>query len=112
NGVTEGRHGGLDETTFLLFKDSWPQHGPRAAPHRLLKSVLDIVNVEGDVLNAVAMNADVLGHGAIGRESTGKNQSHVVLLQHKRGPVALACFQRRESNRREAESHPVKVCRL
>src|SRR5436305_7683577 len=112
DGIAKGRDGGLDEATFLLLEDCRFQHGTSAAPNRLLKSVLDIVNVEGDVFNTIAMNADVLGHRAVGRESTGKNQSDVVLLQHERGAVALACLQRGESNRREAERHPVKMRRL
>src|SRR5262245_52683847 len=45
----------LDEATFLLIEEGWLHHGTRAASHRLFKSVLNIVNVEGDVLNAVAM---------------------------------------------------------
>src|SRR5947207_5756752 len=94
DGIAVGRDGRLDEATFLLLEEGRLQHGTRAAPHRLLKSVWDIINVEGDVLNAVAMNADMLGHGAIGRERTGENQSDVVLLQHERGAVTLACLQR------------------
>src|SRR5215207_11565240 len=94
DGITVGRDGGLDEATFLLLKDGRLQHGTRAAPYRLLKSVSGIINVERDVLNAVAMNADMLGHWATRRERTGENQSDIVLLQHERGAIPLACLQR------------------
>ena len=40
------------------------------------------------------MNADMLGHWATGMSALVKIQSDVVLLQHERGTVALACLQR------------------
>ena len=93
NSVAVGRDSGFDETTFFVIEERWLHHGTRAAPHCLRESVFNIVNVEGDVFNAVAVNADMFGHRAIGRERAGKNQSNVVLLQHERGAIALACFE-------------------
>src|SRR5262245_56165069 len=73
--VAVGCDSRLDEATFLLIEVGWLHHGTRAAPQRLCKSVGDVVNIKGDVFNAVAMNANMLGHGAIGRKRAGENQS-------------------------------------
>src|SRR5689334_2911469 len=40
--IAIGRDGGFDEATFVVFEGRGLQQGTRAAPHRLLKSVMDI----------------------------------------------------------------------
>src|SRR5947207_7851272 len=77
DGIAVGRDGRLDEATFLLLEEGRRQHGARAGPRGLLKSVWDRINVEGDVLNARALIEDMLGRRAIRRLRTGERQCRV-----------------------------------
>ena len=60
----------------------------RAARRRLAPGRLDVVDREGDVVDAVAVGADVLGDLAVGRERRGEHEPDVVLDHDVARPVA------------------------
>ena len=60
----------------------------RAAGRRLAPGRLDVVDREGDVVDAVAVGADVLGDLAVGRQRRREHEPDVVLDHDVAGPVA------------------------
>ena len=71
----------------------------RAARRRLAPGRLDVVDREGDVVDAVAVLADVLGDLAIGRQRRGEHEPDVVLDHDVAGPVADLGLEAAEGDR-------------
>ena len=83
------------------------QGGDRAARRRLAPGRLDVVDREGDVVDAVAVRADVLGDLAVGRQRRGEHEPDVVLDHDVAGAVANLRLEPAERDRREAPQCPV-----
>ena len=74
----------------------------RAARRRLAPGRLDVVDREGDVVDAVAVRADVLGDLAVGRQRRREHEPDVVLDHDVARPVADLRLEAAEGDRREA----------
>ena len=83
--------------------------GHRAARRRLAPGRLDVVDREGDVVDAVAVLADVLGDLAIGGQRRGEHEADVVLDHHVAGPVTDLGLEAAERDRGEAPQSAVVV---
>ena len=81
--------------------------GDRAARRRLAPGRLDVVDREGDVVDAVAVRADVLGDLAVGRQRRGEHEPDVVLDHDVAGPVADLGLETAEGDRGEAPQRAV-----
>ena len=86
--------------------------GDRAARRRLAPGRLDVVDREGDVVDAVAVLADVLGDLAVGRQRRGEHEPDVVLDHDVARPVADLRLEAAEGDRGEAPQRPVVGGRL
>src|SRR5678816_2158434 len=54
---------------------------PGPALHRLVEGIAGVVHPERKVLDAVAMQPDMIGNGTVGSQRRGEHQAHLVLLQ-------------------------------
>ncbi len=84
----------------------------RPADRRLAPGRLDVVHGERDVVDAVAVGADVLGDLAVRGQRSGEHETDVVLDHDVAGPVADLRLEAAERDRREAPQRPVVRGRL
>ncbi len=84
----------------------------RAARRRLAPCRLDVVHRESDVVDAVAVLADVLGDLAVGGQRRGEHETDVVLDHDVAGPVADLGLEAAERDRGEAPQGAVVGGRL
>ena len=73
---------------------------------------LDVVHREGDVVDAVAVRADVLGDLAVGGQRRREHEPDVVLDHDVARPVTDLGLEATEGDRREAPQRPVVGRRL
>ena len=73
--------------------------GHRAARRRLAPGRLDVVDRERDVVDAVAVRADVLGDLAVRRQRRREDEPDVVLDHDVAGPVADLGLEAAERDR-------------
>jgi hypothetical protein len=83
------------------------ERGCRAAGRGLAPRRFDVVDREGDVVDPVAVLADVLGDLPVGRERRGEHEPDVVLDQDVAGAIADLRLESAERDRREAPQRPV-----
>src|SRR5206468_3107027 len=73
---------------------------------------LGVVNPEGDVADAIAVDADVLGDLAFGLQGRGQDESNFILHEDVAGAVASAGLGSAIGHQAEAEGRAVEVRRL
>ena len=83
--------------------------GARPAGRRLAPRGADIVDGEGDVVDAVAVSMDVLGDLAVRRQGAGQHDRDVVLAHDVARPVPDAGLEARVGDRGEAPERPEVV---
>ncbi len=87
--------------------------GGRGAPaHRLLERAVRIVHLEGDVADAVAVHADVVGRGVIGGQRRGEDEPRTALTHRIGRQLAAARLESCVREIREPERQPVEEGRL
>ena len=107
-GLAVGPDRGLAQDAVLAAVElGRRQRGDRAAGRRLAPGRRDVVDAERDVVDAVAVRADVLGDLAVRGERCREHEPDVVLDHHVAGPVADLRLEAAEGDRREAPQGPV-----
>jgi hypothetical protein len=93
----------------LIFGIVWLYGRLRASPNGLGKREVSILNVQADILHAVAMFLYVLSDRAVGGERGRQDESRLVLPQHIGRLGAAPRLQTLVGDLREAESLAVVV---
>jgi hypothetical protein len=84
----------------------------RSTRGRLAPGRFDVIHRERDVVDAVAVLADVLGDLAVGRQRRREDEPDVVLDHDVARPIAHLRLQATERDRREPPQRPVVGARL
>ncbi len=102
----DGRHA---DFARLIAHSERLSHAARAALGGFAIRRRGIVDGQGDVAYAVAMDADMIADGMIGRKRRGQNETDFFLLQNVAGAIAHAGFRTAVSRQFHAEAGPVIV---
>ena len=109
DGVAVGGDGRDAHFAVLVAQGLRLAHAARAAAGGLAPGRFGIVHPQRDIAHAVAVQADVLGDGMIGRERRGEHQADLVLHQHVGSAVARAGLRAAIGRQAEAERGAVEV---
>ena len=101
----------LVDTGFIL-QERGRRHGDGAARDGAFKSGRHVIHLQGDVLNAVAVQNQTLALGMIARQRRSQDKSDISLAQNVTGLVSQPRLQPRIGHDVETKGVSIKVSRL
>jgi hypothetical protein len=110
--VAVGVDGGAADRAVVIVHVVRLHHRLRAALHRLVEREVGVLDLQRDVVNAVAMFSDVLRRLVTRVQRRGDDESNLSLRQDIRRHIAIPRLQSAVPELREAERLPIEIRRL